>query len=312
MSNKTKFIIGVMGAAIAGLFIWGFYTTTQLNSTRSELTMTQQALSDTEGKLAATASELEDTITRLESTEQELTATQNHLAVTQNQLTAKTNELNSTKVELDSTRTELSSTKSELSSTAGQLASSQQTVTNLQATLSQTQQKLTVAQSTLSGLGITLYNSAECTDAQLVDNPGATDPTYVQLLNFLAQDTTENHPYIINAYDCSQFSRDLHNWAEAAGIRCAEVQVWFTNSWSGHALNAFLTTDYGLVYVDCTEAPDRFARVKAYKVYRSLDVQSVPASVLRTDTWWDTLNSYYYIASDFGSQAIVDEILIYW
>jgi len=312
MNNKMKIIIGAMGAAIAGLFIWGFYITTQLNATRSELTMTQQALtatesrlSDTEGRLAATTTELEDTVIRLGDTERELTATQTELTTTVNQLTATNDELNTT-------RTELSSTKATLSSTASQLADSQQTATQLQKDLDQTQQKLTVAQSTLSGLGISLYSSAECTDVKLVDNANATDPTFAELLVFLAQDTTENHPYLVNLYDCSQFSRDLHNRAEAAGIRCAEVQVWFTNSWSGHALNAFLTTDQGLVYVDCTEAPDRFARVKAFKIYRSLETSGVSVSVLRNDSWWDTLASYYYIPTTFGAEAIVEEILIYW
>ncbi len=58
-------------------------------------------------------------------------------------------------------------------------------------------------------------------------------------MSFLAQDRTETQRYIREEYDCSQFSRDLHNNAEAAGIRCAEVHVLFGNNEEGHALNAF-------------------------------------------------------------------------
>ena len=102
-------------------------------------------------------------------------------------------------------------------------------------------------------------------------------------------------------YDCSQFSRDVYNNAEAAGIRAAVVHVESRNEVTGHASNAFLTTDYGLVYVDCTEAPDRIARVTAGKEYRSVEINRVTGTNARNDYWWDSLSRYYYIPSSFLS-----------
>ena len=61
---------------------------------------------------------------------------------------------------------------------------------------------------------------------------------------------------------CADFAERLHNDAEMAGIRCAYVSLEMTcytdpanlgiPSNSGHACNAFQTTDRGLVYIDDT------------------------------------------------------------
>lgn len=201
----------------------------------------------------------------------------------------------------------------------GQVNTTKQTLTyvqnnstNLQTTLSATQNKLLVAQQTLSGLGITLATSKECRDVTLIDNPAATNPTWDQLVAFLYQDQTDKHTYIENVYDCSQFSRDIHNNAEARGIRAAEVQVGFINELTGHALNAFLTTDYGLVYVDSTQSPDTIARVKAVKVYRTVGVNRILPTSVRNDYWWDSLDEYYYLPSDTGDEVVTELIMIYW
>ena len=127
----------------------------------------------------------------------------------------------------------------------------------------------------------------------------------------------EKHTYIEHVYDCSQFSRDVHNNAEAVGIRAAVVHVKFRNQWVNHALNAFLTTDYGLVYVDCTARPDTIARVKAEKEYRAVELYRITRTNIRNDYWWDTLSLYYYIPSNlpfltWPSEAVTSSIKIYW
>ena len=220
--------------------------------------------------------------------------------------------------ELERVQSALVTTQSELSSTNQTLSSVQQDLTNLQATLSRIQQQLAVAQETLGGLGITLYTSKECYDVTLIDNPTATNPSWSQLMTFLSQDQTEQHTYTLGVYDCSQFSRDVHNNAEVAGIRAAEVGIWFSNKDDGHALNAFLTTDYGLVYVDCTGAPDTIAHVKTGKEYRAVEIDKVTGINVRNDYWWDTLSPYvyYYISSGFflfrEGHAVTSYIEIYW
>ncbi len=91
---------------------------------------------------------------------------------------------------------------------------------------------------------------------ELINIPDAANPTYAELVTFLKEDSTDEHPYIedlgILSYVCSDFAEDVHNNAEAAGIRAAWVSIQFEGEDIGHALHAFETTDRGLVYVDCT------------------------------------------------------------
>ena len=293
-------VLALAAAIVYSIVITGEIDTlqTELESVQSTLASTQSELGSTKETLASTQSELVSTQLDLDSTEQTLTSTQA--------------ELSSMEQTLSSVQNELGTIKTELASTKNQLNSAQQALTNLQDTLSSTQQQLAVAQETLGGLGITLSTSKECSDVTLIDNPTATNPTWSQLMAFLSQDQTEKHTYIENVYDCSQFSRDVHNNAETAGIRAAEVQVWFKNEDIGHALNAFLTTDYGLVYVSCTEAPDTIARVKTGKEYRAVKLYRITRTNVRNDYWWDTLSSYYYISSNTRGHSVTESIEIYW
>ena len=71
-----------------------------------------------------------------------------------------------------------------------------------------------------------------------------------------------------NPHVCADFAERLHNDAEMAGIRCAYVSITLTGytdtyhygipSNTGHACNAFQTTDRGLVYIDCTGISDSY------------------------------------------------------
>jgi hypothetical protein len=88
--------------------------------------------------------------------------------------------------------------------------------------------------------------------AQLVNNKEASDPTWQELMEFLEADTTDQKPYVVDSYSCFAFAEELHNNAEAAGIKAAFVGVQFEDREVGHALNAFRTTDRGLVFIDCT------------------------------------------------------------
>jgi hypothetical protein len=90
---------------------------------------------------------------------------------------------------------------------------------------------------------------------ELVNNPNATNPAYDQLVAFIINDDTNRLPYIDggpDAFVCSDFAEVLHNNAEAAGIKAAWVGVDLYHEETGHAMNAFQTTDRGLVYIDCT------------------------------------------------------------
>ena len=86
----------------------------------------------------------------------------------------------------------------------------------------------------------------------LKHNPNAADPTFDQLVAFIEKDGTDQHPYVDGQYVCADFAATVFNNAEAAGIRAGWVGITFEDTDVGHAVDAFQTTDRGLVYIDCT------------------------------------------------------------
>jgi hypothetical protein len=95
------------------------------------------------------------------------------------------------------------------------------------------------------------FSNASGVQIELINNYNSVYPSYRHLLNFLENDTTDNIQYNNESFVCGDFAWRLHNNAEAAGIRCGLVAIKFTDS-SAHSCNAFLTTDRGLIGVDCT------------------------------------------------------------
>jgi hypothetical protein len=96
---------------------------------------------------------------------------------------------------------------------------------------------------------------------ELINNPNATNPTYAMLVDFINEDPTDegaymrldsNSSFAFLGRTCGDFAEAVHNNAEAAGIRAALVTIDFEGQDVGHALNAFETTDKGLIYIDCT------------------------------------------------------------
>lgn len=144
----------------------------------------------------------------------------------------------------------------------------------------------------------------------LVNNPKAIDPSWNELVRFLQQDNTDEQGYNINSFVCADFAEMLHNNAEEEGWRCAYVSVklagypdWYgydIPSNTGHTLNAFETTDRGLVFIDCTSAPgfdanaDKTVDVRIGKEY-------IPENIFPIGGWY------------WGSMGIVEEIeVIQW
>ncbi len=84
----------------------------------------------------------------------------------------------------------------------------------------------------------------------LLNNEVAIDPTWEQLKVFLGMDETDRDLYLFGSQMCGYFAEKLHNNAENAGIRCALVVLSLGSDL--HTLNAFKTTDLGLVFIDST------------------------------------------------------------
>jgi hypothetical protein len=110
-----------------------------------------------------------------------------------------------------------------------------------------------------AGLLLTENGEIECGgDGKAIildNNPDAVNPSFDELIAFIKSDPTDTKDYIAegsNAYVCADFAEEVHNNAERFGIRAAWVGITFENTKEGHAINAFGTTDKGLVYIDCT------------------------------------------------------------
>jgi hypothetical protein len=135
---------------------------------------------------------------------------------------------------------------------------------------------------------------------KLINNPDAINPTYDNLIDFIKNDRTDIHFYIEEgegAYVCADASEDVHNNAEAAGIRAAWVGIQFTGDQPGHALNAFETVDKGLVYIDCTGGRSFTNWEEAVSIIGNDDANDQPSA--GEPNSWDTI-AYVKIGEEYG------------
>ncbi len=219
-----------------------------INTLNAKLESVQSALNLTQGVLASTQADLISTKQTLISTQAELGSTKQIVA--------------STKLELTSTKQSLSSTQTELTSSKQQLSSVQSDLSSIKTKMDAVDAKLKLYEDTM---GIKIYASVQpgfqrgnnLSIMRLNNSATAANPSWQQLVSFLGADRTEDNPYDINSFDCVDYAEMLHNKAEAAGIKSAFVAVNFKNDPVGHTVNAFVTTDRGLVYIDDTGTQGR-------------------------------------------------------
>jgi hypothetical protein len=112
---------------------------------------------------------------------------------------------------------------------------------------------------------------------ELKNNSAAVDPSFSALAAFIRQDSTDMIPYVakgspsgLTPFVCADFAETLHNSAEAAGLRAAYVGIDFAGESTGHAINAFQTTDQGLVFIDCT-GPSLYSQLEGGSTADSWD-----------------------------------------
>jgi hypothetical protein len=134
---------------------------------------------------------------------------------------------------------------------------------------------------------------------ELINNPSATNPTYAELVAFIVANPVDTNTYFKEgpkAYVCSDFAEDVHNDAEAAGIRAAWVSIDLQGKDEGHALNAFETSDRGLVYIDCTGERHGFVFIPQLNEYLRLNPAIFPEPKSESN---DTI-AYVEIGREYG------------
>jgi hypothetical protein len=164
----------------------------------------------------------------------------------------------------------------------------------------------------------------------LNNNADARNVSFEALKAFIISDQTDKALYIPGTRMCGYFAESLHNNAERVGIRAAMAILEFEDGSVPHALNAFETTDRGLVYIDCTGAlrspaafeewmyklfypmgQDRMAYVMKGKEYGTIlleDAESTQYSYYAgySKNWFK--NEHIF----FARPSIVKTVIIYW
>jgi len=117
------------------------------------------------------------------------------------------------------------------------------------------------------------------------------NPTWSELIQFIEEDSTDTLVYSAGTFDCEGFAITLRDRASRYGFRCAYVTIDSTDR-QGHALNAFETTDKGVVYVDVTEH-DTIAYVQVGQLYGRISLDVVKSDYIdcsgQPDEFWGAL-----------------------
>lgn len=133
-------------------------------------------------------------------------------------------------------------------------------------------------------------------DSTSLDTIVLRNPTWQELKAFIKTDDTDQIEYVYPTMICQDFAERLQRNATLAGLKCAIVAINLTGysdsygygipSDTSHALNAFETTDRGLVYIDCTGLPrgegsgdaDKIVKVEIGEKYK-------PKYIFNSDGW---------------------------
>ena len=250
-----KVLIAVVLLVLVGCAAGLVLTYQSLGETQSVLQETKTSLHETQLKLQDTTKSLEETKHELQDTTKSLEKTQQSLEETKQGLDEQKSQTEKYVQLYESGLEELQNREEELDTLTEKYTSSQQANQELEDTINDMKSELELYEDTLgiqvfSGV-IPPYKSGNLPLIILINRSTAKNPTWEQLKAFLREDKTDKNLYVPGDYECGNYAQELHNNAEAKGIRAAFVAVSFHDE-QPHALNAFKTLDKGLVYIDVT------------------------------------------------------------
>lgn len=129
----------------------------------------------------------------------------------------------------------------------------------------------------------------------LKSNPKAVNVPWKSVADFIRKDNVNRVVYQNGKFECTEYAAALHDRALARGIRCAFVALEFAEG-EGHALNAFYTTDLGLVFIDCTGSRTSADNLDAYDSIGYV-VRGKPYGRLPLDVGASAPNRYSWYAA---------------
>jgi hypothetical protein len=220
--------------------------------------------------------------------------------VSYNNLLQTRSELNQLRIEKEALEMDLEIANNSLAQAQEDLTSAQRELSSAELTISSLESKLDLYEDTWGSVSSDVQPPFQ--GADIVNYGTASNPTWARLLDFLLSDRTDQKAYVPGVYMCGDYARDVHNNAERAGIRAAYVAVEFSSGY--HALDAFKTTDRGLVFIDCTglEASEPSPSNRDKTVDVKLGRSYVPKSLSPESGWSVT----------WENMGIVRDVEIYW
>lgn len=173
---------------------------------------------------------------------------------TTNSLDTSLQETNYLESQIGSLNSQIQSQKAQIDLLEGYLESHHRELESTRSELEQLEEKLDLYKETFGEISLKKipYATPQGLQAKILNNEASRNPTYAELLTFLKEDRTDANLYIPETYVCINFAVELHNNAEKQKIRAAIVVVDFKDPPLLHALNAFETSDKGLIYIDVT------------------------------------------------------------
>lgn len=293
-----KYLIIIFAIGFIALGSVCFYLKAQIDTARNDILNLTSTVNLQEVKITETESELDLTRSRLKETKAELVVTYNERDEALELNEELENELFEVEQELDYVEGDLQMQKAETSKLQAETSQLQIELVAIQEELQLYHDTgITVAQGIVPAYRTSLYGSFD-----LENNPDAINASWSQLKDFLREDRTDNNLYIEDYYTCGEFAETLHNNAENSGIKAAWVAIQFEDDSISHALNAFVTTDRGLVFIDTTGAepgsdrPRHLDRVVTINVGKRL----YPKLLFASD--WKS----------YPSDSKVSQVEIYW
>ncbi|MFC1942199.1 hypothetical protein ACFLWU_03160 [Chloroflexota bacterium] len=310
--RKLLFIIFVIGfITLSGVC---FYLKTQIDTARNDILNLTSLVNLQEVKITETESELDLTQSSLRETEFELDLTENSLKETESELIVVSEERNEVlelnedlEKELINSEKRLDIVEANLQSQTARTFELQTEIEVIQVELEAMQEELQLYHDTgisvAQGIVPPYRTSQSSPPYNLENNIDAGNVSWSELKYFLLEDRTDNKAYVNDVYMCGDFAADLHNNAENGGIKAALAAIDFEDGSTSHALNAFVTTDRGLVFIDTTGVP--LGNTKPYNFDRVVTVsvgESLDSELIFTMGGW-------YME---GGGSIVSQVKIYW
>jgi hypothetical protein len=145
----------------------------------------------------------------------------------------------------------------------------------------------------------------------ILNNSGCTKHNLSDIILFLLDEPAITRPYVVNKYDCTQYTEDIVNNATRNGILAFPVNIDYENLDGSHAVIGFPTYDKGLVYIDGTgSSGNNTYRTIDYKIMTNLTHGKNMGSTRICSR--DTYNDEYTVNGVPGSHCQVGKIKLYY